>query len=140
MIQSSPISAMGEECPYLRGAPKCFDKSCDVLLKLDDGSEVPVHSQILARYSSVCANMLDDEGPLSSASVSKQAHMPLTDCSRAAVVSFLSVLYSNQQYEYIKKNRDSCMVIASLAHRLDNEVHVLGRPEYPAWPYQDCAA
>ncbi len=133
-MQSSTIPVMGEEYPYFRGAPENFDKSCDVLLKLDDGSNLPTHSQILARYSSVCANMLDDEGPLFSASTSKKANLPLTDYSRPAVISFLSVLYSNQQYEYIKKNRVSCMAIASLAHRLDNEVHLPGKYKHPALP------
>lgn len=33
--------------------------SCDILLKLDDGSEIPAHSQILARCSGVFADMLD---------------------------------------------------------------------------------
>ena len=44
---------MGGAQPYLAKGPKDLLESCDVLLKLDDDSELPAHSQILARYMSV---------------------------------------------------------------------------------------
>ena len=123
--------AMGvEDTPctsYVDDAPENFAKSCNVLLKLDDGSELPAHSQILARFSSVCADMHDDDGPLSCASCSKKVHLPLTDCSRATAVSFLSVVYSTQQFEQIKKSKDNRMEIALLAHKLNMEVYCLSR-------------
>ena len=118
-VQPSPTHALGKEYTYLDGTPEGFAKGCDVLL--DDGSELPAHSQILARFSSVCANMLDD-GPLSSASTLKKAVLPLTQCSRATAITFLSMLYSTHHFEHIKENRDSSMAIASLAHKLDMEV------------------
>lgn len=40
---------MDAEYFYLHGTPESFVKSCDVLLKLDDGSELPAHSHYLAR-------------------------------------------------------------------------------------------
>ena len=112
------------EQTYLADAPEAFAKTCDVLLKLDDGSELPAHSQILARFSSVCASMLDG-GPLSSASTLQKADVPLIDCSRATAISFLSLLYSTQQFEHMRKNVDSSMAIASLAHKLDIKVYPL---------------
>ncbi len=112
---------------YLNGVPDSYVKRCDVLLKLDDGSELRVHSGTLARFSNVCASMFDDDGPLSSASASEMAHLPLSDCSRATALGLVSELYSPQQYDYLKKNMDSefCMAIASLAHKLDMAVCLL---------------
>lgn len=110
---------MVEEGDYLGGTPESFAKSCDVLLKLDDGSELPVHSQVLARLSTVCADMLDD-GPLSYATASKQATLPLTDCSRDLVINLLTVVYSVQPIEHI--NIDSCTALAGLAHKLNMKV------------------
>ena len=113
---------MIKEHTYLADAPEPFVRTCDVLLKLDDGSELPAHSQILCRFSRVFANMLDD-GPLSSASTLNKATLPLTHCSRATAISFLSMLYSPQHFEHIQKNRDSSMAMASLAHKLDMQVY-----------------
>ncbi len=113
---------MTAEYSYLDGLADSFVKSCDVLLKLDDGSRLPAHSQILARFSKVCASMLDEDGPLSSASASNKALLPLTDCSEATATKLLSMLYSPQQYDYLRQDRDSCMAIASLAHDLEMEV------------------
>ena len=94
-----------------------------MLLRLDDGGELPAHSQILARYSGVFASMLD--GPLSDTSAIKNATVPLSDCSRATAISLLSVLYTgpSQPKEHIKW--ESSMSIASLAHKLDMKVHLL---------------
>ena len=114
--------APSAEYDYFDGIPDSFVRCCDVLLKLDDGVELPAHSQTLARFSKVCASMLDDDGPLSSASASKKALLPLTDCSRATAIGLMSVLYSTHQYDCLRKNRESCMGIAKLAHKLDMEV------------------
>ena len=65
--------------------------------------------------------MLEDDGPLSSASRSNKACLPLTDCSGLAAVRFLSVAYSTQQFEQIRKIRDSGMEIARIAHKLNME-------------------
>ena len=119
-----PLTLSAED-NYLDRVPENFRMRSDVLLKLDDGSELPAHSQYLDRFSSVCASMLDDDGPLSCASVSEKGHLRLTDCSRATAIKFLSALYSTQQYDYLKMNKDSCMAIAGLAHKLDVEVYLL---------------
>ncbi len=104
---------------YLDGTPDSFRKSCDVLLKLDDGSKLPAHALFLARYSKVFAAMLDD-GPLSAASVLNKAELPLADCSKTAALSLLAVTYSNKESKNISK--ESSMAVASLAHRLDMQV------------------
>ena len=83
----------GKFYTYLNDCPDDFVKSFDVLLKLDDGSKLPAHSQTLARFSGVCAGMLAG-GPLSNISASKKATLPLSDCSTATVISLLSVLYA----------------------------------------------
>ncbi len=108
-----------DDHPYLDGKPEGFVKSCDVLLKLDDGSQLPAHSHILTLHSKVCADMLDD-GPLSAASALKKVELPLTDCSKDTAVSLLEVLYSYQPVEEI--TQDNSMAIAGLAHKLDMKV------------------
>ena len=109
---------------YLDDCSEEFVRSCDLLLKLDDGSVLPAHSQILARYSGVFASMLDG-GPLSDISATKKATVPLSDCSRTAASSLLSVLYTGpcQPMEHIKW--ESCMLVANVAHKLDIKVHRL---------------
>ncbi len=115
---------------YLDGFPESFVKSCDVLLKLDDGSSLPAHSQALAKYSNVIADMLHD-GPLSPASIlHKKAELPLTDCSRATAISFLTVLYSHKAVKHI--TQDSSLAIAALAHKLDMKV-CLSRCRHCPW-------
>lgn len=116
---------MTTEYSYLNGVSDIFVNCCDVLLRLDDGSKLPAHTQLLARFSKVCASMLDDDGPLSSASASNKALLPLEDCSKATAIGLLSLVYSTHRYDYLWNNRESCMAIASLAHKLDMEVYLL---------------
>ncbi len=111
---------MDAKYDYLDGKPEIFEKCCDVLLKLDDGSKLPVHSPILAQYSTVVADMLDD-GPLSTTSAKQRAELPLTDCTRDTANRFLTVLYSHEAVKHITK--DTSMDIASLAHKLNMKVH-----------------
>ena len=118
-MQPSKLNGMDTNFPYLDGIPKSYAKHCDVLLKLDDGSLLPAHAQILARYSKVCADMFDD-GPLAAASAAEKAELPLTDCSKDTAVSLLTVLYSHKPINEI--TQDSSMAIAGLAHKLDMEV------------------
>ena len=84
---------MPEDHPYLTEGPKSLLNSCDILLSLDDGTELPAHSQVLARCSSIFANMLDD-GPLSCASTTNKVAVPFNDCSREEASKFLSAVYS----------------------------------------------
>ena len=77
-----------------------FVTGCDALLKLDDGSKLPVHLEDLARASKVCEAMLDD-GVLSGTSTSGKVNLPLTDCSRATAIGLLSALYSRWPIQHI---------------------------------------
>ena len=110
----------GDHC-YLDDAPEGFKSCCDVLLKVDDGSELPAHSQILAKYSSVVADMLSD-GPLCRASHLEKASLPLTDCSRATAISLMAMLYSGPRQAIHHIREDTSMQIASLAHKLNIKV------------------
>ena len=113
--------SMYEKPRYLNaisGAPDGFEKTFVMLLKLDDGSELPAHSQILARFSTLFTDMLVD-GPLVDASPLKKAYVPLTECERETAVSLLSVIYSDQHAGRSQHvTTYSCMAIASLAHKL----------------------
>ena len=91
---------MQKHYTYLEEYRKSFLKGCDVLLKLDDGTELPTHSHNLARASKVCEAMLDD-GVLGGTSTSEKVILPITDCSRATAISLLSALYSRRPIENI---------------------------------------
>ena len=89
------ISMAGAAVPkYLAGSPKGFAHSCDILLKLDDGSEVPAHSQVLARYSKVFSDMLEEDGPLNRASGTSKVIVPINECSKDEAIQWLCVVYS----------------------------------------------
>ena len=117
--QPSRFIAMDTKYDHLEGLSEDFRKSCNVLVQTDDGVNLPVHTQILAKHSKVCAAMLAD-GLLSAASVQQKAVLPLTECSTATAIRLLRVLYSNEPIKYIPQN--SSMAIASLAHKLDMQV------------------
>lgn len=82
---------MGTRYLYLEDAPASFKESCD-LLNSDDETELPAHSQILARHSSLFADMLVD-GPLSRASPLNKACLPLTDCAADTATKMITTLY-----------------------------------------------
>ena len=116
---------MQKQYNYLRDHRRSsFGSDCDVLLKLDDGGELPAHSQHLARFSKVCQAMLED-GVFSETSTLEKVVVPLTDCSRATVISLLSALYSKRPKDHISKK--SSIGMFCLAHKLDIKVPVLIR-------------
>ena len=98
-----------------------FCNGCDVLMKLDDGSELPAHLQHLARASGLCKAMIDD-GVLSGTTTSEKAILPLTDCSRATAIRLLSALYSKWPIQHVTK--ESWEAISSVAHKLDMKVQL----------------
>ncbi len=67
--------------PYLAEGSVDLLESCGVLLKLDDGSELPVHSQVLARCMPVFAGMIAPGGPLSKASGENVMSVPFNNFS-----------------------------------------------------------
>ena len=50
-------SMMEDELCYLKEGPEGLRETCDVVLSLDDGSQLPVHSQVIARCSARCLSM-----------------------------------------------------------------------------------
>ena len=110
---------MGGDQPYLVEGPHDLLDSCDVLLKLDDGSELPVHSQVLARCMSVFSGMVA-EGPLSKASAKEVVSVPFSDCSLEEATQFLSAIYSVDPWKHITKA--SALSISRLSHKYGVEV------------------
>ncbi len=103
---------------YLAEVPDGLLSSCDILLKLDDGGELPAHSQILARYSTVFTDMLaTGGGPLS---WQRKVDVPLENCTREAAVDFLTVVYSPYPSKHI--NEASALPVARLADKYGMKV------------------
>ncbi len=77
-------------------------ESCDTLLSLDDqhGSHLPVHSQVLARRSTVFRGMVK-EGILTSASTLEKVIVPFSDCTREEAIGFLSIVYAMRTHEHV---------------------------------------
>ena len=113
---------MGGDQPYLAEGPQGLLRTCDVVLKLDDGTEMPVHSQLLARCPPVFLGMLDG-GPLSEASASKVVSVPFSECSVKEAQNFLSAINSFRPFEHI--DIDSAFSIARLSHKYGVEVRQL---------------
>lgn len=117
---SGPESCSMETGPcYLAEGPQGFLKSCDLLLKLDDGSELPAHSQILARCMPVFAGMVDG-GPLSSASAVNVLTVPFSECSLVEARRFLAAIYSCNPHKHI--DDVSALSIARLSHKYGVQV------------------
>ena len=105
---------MGSNRPHLAEGPPDLVNSCDIILKLDNGTELPAHAQILARCMPVFCDMLDG-GPLSNSSVMNVVSVPFSDCSLEEANCFLSAIYSFRAYEHITTR--SALSIARLSHK-----------------------
>ena len=107
---------------YLTTGPKRLRQSCDILLELDDGTELPAHSQVLAKYSEIFSDMLavEEGGPLFSASASSKIKLPLDDCTEEVAIKFLSVLYSIKPSKYI--DEATGFSVARLGHKYGMQV------------------
>ena len=113
---------MGSKQPYLAQGPQDLLNSCDILLKLDDGTELPAHSQVLARCMPVFSGMVDG-GPLSNASAENIVSVPFSECSLEEASRFLSAIYFFRAYEHID---DVCALsVARLSHKYGVKVRHL---------------
>ena len=111
---------MAEDHRYLQGGPEDLVDSCDVMLSLDDGTQLPVHSQVLARCSPLFHGMVK-EGILSSASASTTISLPFSECSRQEATNFLSAVYTLRSPDDIDKA--SAFSIAHLGDKYGVYVH-----------------
>ena len=116
--EGQAVRGMNKKYVYL---PENSAESCDVLLLLDDGSDLLAHSHILARESSLFADMLGD-GLLSDHAAVRMTALPLTDCSRTTATRFLVALYNNTLSDYIWRRKEQPMLNASVAHQLDMKI------------------
>ncbi len=89
--------------------PFDFRNSCDVLLVLDSGSEVPVHSGFLAAHSSVLCGILtlDREAAL--------RRLPFPGCSDEAARAFLEYLYAEDRSTVLTVEKAE--LVSLLAHK-----------------------
>ena len=113
------------EHAYLALRPDSPPQACDVLLKLDDGTELPVHTRVLARHSIFFRDMLDlgEAGPLSGASATCKIEVPLTDCPREVASGCLSIIYSLPSMSQASLlSKVLLLSIARLAHKSNMEV------------------
>ncbi len=118
------VSCKTENCPsYLGEGPMTLSQSsCDILLKLDDGNELPAHSQILARFMPVFAGMVEG-GHLSGASPTNVVTVPFSECSLVEAGRFLSIVYLG----FPKQIDDaSALSIAGLSHKYGCKVREIG--------------
>lgn len=113
---------MEQKYSHLKEGPEGLVESCNILLTLDDGSALPVHSQVLARCSPLFHGMVND-GTLSSASAEKKTIIPFSGCSREEATSFLSAIYSIRPHEHI--DEASALSIARLGDKYGVKVYAL---------------
>ena len=126
---------------YLASGPLDLLNSCDVLLKLEDGTELPAHSQVLARCMPVFSGMVDG-GPLSQASPANIITVPFGECSSEDAGRFLSAVYSFRAHEHIDEH--SAVSVARLSHKYGVEVKMpaaeppmyVRRPHTLSYPWQ----
>ena len=97
-------------------------ETCDILLRLDDqnGSHLPVHSQVLTRCSPVFRGMAK-EGLFTRASTSEKVLVPFSDCTREEAISFLSVVYAVRPHEHVKEA--SALSVARLSDKYGVKVY-----------------
>ncbi|CAL5225856.1 g8639 [Coccomyxa viridis] len=109
---------MGSSHPYFAKGQRNPLESCDILLKLDDGTELPAHIQVLARCMPIFDDMLAG-GPLAKASMTNVVRVPFSDCSLEEARHFLAAIYSIEASEYIDER--SALSRARLSHKYGGE-------------------
>ena len=105
---------------YLDEGPEYLFESCDMKLSLDDGTRMPVHSQVLARCSPVFHGMVAG-GTVKTPTAEKMVTVPFGDCSRQEATKFLSAIYSLNPRKHI--DEASAFSIARLGDRYGVKVN-----------------
>ena len=111
---------MKDEHCYLMEGPEGLRETCDVLLNLDDGTQLPVHSPVIARCSPLFHSMLA-EGILINTSAASNVALAFGECSQEEAIAFLSVVYSLAPHKHIVK--ESAMSVARLGDKYGVKVH-----------------
>jgi len=112
---------------YLADGSDNFLAVCDVVLTLEDNSELPAHSQVLARCSHVFSAMLGKDGPLHTASAANKVRVPLSDCTKEIAIIFLSAVYSGKLSRHI--DTETAMCVARQGHKYGMKVVLYLRPD-----------
>lgn len=100
-----------EDLIYFRKAPAGVVDSADVLLILDSGEEMPVHSAFLCAHSQTFYEIL------SASKAEGQRRLPLPSCDLKAALVFLQYLYAADTGELLKTNEQSARCVAAFAHK-----------------------
>lgn len=99
------------DAPYLSNRPESFEKSADVILKLDSGDTLPAHSTLLSFHSDVFSDMLS----LNRCEESRFQVLPFPDCTLDAALSLLQCIYARcGRYRF---NVQGGELVAELAHK-----------------------
>lgn len=106
---------------YLEGKPESFKNSTDIILVLDSGDELPVHSAIISAHSEpLCEILTLKQGKKAKVADGKSINrVPFPDCSQSAAVSFLQYLYTLNPAEVLTIK--SAQSVVHLAHKFDLE-------------------
>jgi len=106
---------------YLEGKPESFKNSTDIILVLDSGDELPVHSAIISAHSEpLCEILTLKQGKKGKGNDGKSMNrVPFPDCSPSAAVSFLQYLYTLNPAEVLTIN--SAQAVVRLADKFDLE-------------------
>lgn len=108
----------GELFSYLEGKPESFKSTADVILVLDCGEELPVHSSILSAHSEPLSDMLLSTRPIKRArtdSLSSVIKVPFPNCSSTDADVFLRHMYSLDTAKTLSMENAKCVV--PLAHK-----------------------
>ncbi len=102
---------MPEDFPYFRKAPAGVVKLADVLLTLDSGEELPVHSAFLFAHSQTFFDIL------STSSAEAPQRLPLPNCNKHEALVFLSYLYAANPAGVLSCDIEHAKIVAAFAHK-----------------------
>ncbi len=104
-------SCDAEVFEYFAGKPAGLARSADVLLVLDSGEELPVHSAFLTAHSNLFCDMLSV-----ARKSAEKAKLPVTDCSKDSAVALLNYIYDTGFGD--REQVDKAQEIVHLADKL----------------------
>ncbi len=106
---------MGSEHSYLLGKPGWFRKSADVLLVLDSGKELPVHSNIFSLHSEILCDMFTSTAN-TELKMGASCRLPFPGCSEEEANALLLHVYDPEGRSHALSIK-SAQSLSSLAHK-----------------------